>query len=451
MNRPNIIFYICHDLGQQLGCYGHMISSPNLDRFADQGVRFENSFCNSPACSPSRGCIMTGKYAHSSGGIGLAHMGWPLPREQKTIVDYLNDNGYETAHVGLNHERHAGTNHYQIDEERTWEDHRAENAINKAVEYLESRKNAEKPFYLNIGSHEVHRTSYTRHAETIYGGSVPPDEVYIPGWMPDTPALRKEFGMFQAAIRYMDTHLGRLFGAIERMGYLDNSIVVVTTDHGISANRAKGTLYDRGVETALMMHLPEGMRNGYTVDHLIQNADLAPTLLEAAGVEAPSDMQGRSFWPLLTGGTYTPHEQIFIERNFHGEKLRGDTDYRDLLDPVRSVRTRNFHYIRRFDPTVKGREWLPWEMMPAGDPTISFEGLWPEKTEPRKGEELYHVRHDPLEMRDVAAQPEYRNVKAELGVKLQKWMEDTGDFVISGEVPRRYQEPGWGNNWPRTD
>ena len=82
MSRPpNIIHFICHDLGKELGCYGKPIASPNLDRFANEGVTFTNAFCNSPACSPARGCIMTGRYAHCSGGVGLAHMGWPLPAE----------------------------------------------------------------------------------------------------------------------------------------------------------------------------------------------------------------------------------------------------------------------------------------------------------------------------------------------------------------------------------
>ena len=102
----NVLHIVCHDLGKHLGCYGALVDSPNLDRLAADGVRFDRAFCSSPACSPSRICAMTGRYAHVSGGVGLAHMGWPLGDEQRTIVDDANAAGVETAHFGFSHERH---------------------------------------------------------------------------------------------------------------------------------------------------------------------------------------------------------------------------------------------------------------------------------------------------------------------------------------------------------
>ncbi len=449
-NRPNIIFFICHDLGRELGCYDRLIGSPHFDRFAAGGVKFSNAFCNSPACSPSRCCAMTGQYAHTSGCIGLAHMGWPLPQEKKTIVDYLNEGGYETAHVGLNHERHAGTNHYQIDEERTWDDWQADNAVDKAIEYLRGRTDAQRPFYLNIGTHEVHASSYHRKTDTVYGGPIPDERVHVPLYSADMPGLRKEMGMFQSAIRFLDIQFGRLLDAVESLGFADDTIVVFTTDHGISNNRSKGTLYDRGVEVPLLMHLPKGMRTGYTVDEVIQNVDLAPTLLEAAGIEAPASMQGRSFWPLLTGKTYTPHEAIFIERNFHGQKPAGQDDFADVYDPVRSIRTRDFHYIRWYKPDAWHKPYMPWEVEdPATVHSLSEDHRLPPHSVPRATEELYHVACDPLEFVDVAGRPEYATIKNDLAARLEQWMVDTDDFVLKGTVPERYEEPGWGD-WPRT-
>lgn len=449
-DRPNIIHYICHDLGQELGCYQKPISSPNLDAFAAEGVQFVNAFCNSPACSPARGCLMTGQYAHVSGGIGLAHMGWPLPQEARTIVDYLNDAGYETAHVGLNHERHAGHNRYQVDEERTWDDWQADRAVDKALTYLKGREGKSGPFYLNIGSHEVHASAYQRKADTVYGGPVPDDDVFVPLYSPDVPGMRKEMGRFQAAIRFMDQQVGRLLQAIDDLGFRDNTIVLFTTDHGISNNRAKGTLYDRGVEVALMMRLPGGTAAGTRVTDLVQHIDVLPTLLEAAGVQRPDALQGRSFWPLLTGGDYTPHEQVFIERNFHGQKPEGQKDYADVYDPVRSVRTPEYHYIRWTKPEAWHKPWMPWETASAADSdTASTDGRYKPNPEPRAAEELYHITHDPLECIDVAQRPEYRAVKADLKARLEQWMTDTKDFALTGEPPQRYEDPGWGDDWPR--
>jgi len=438
MDRPNILYFVVHDLGKHLGCYGARVESPNLDAFAAESVKFESAFCNSPACTPSRCCAMTGLYAHTSGGVGLAHVGWPLPDEVPTIVDYLNEAGYETAHAGMQHERHPGRMRYQVEMQKHWANAHARRAVDDALAYLEKRDRG-RPFYLNIGSQQPHASTWGR-AETDYGGIVPPEDVYVPHYVPDTPQVRQEFGRFQAAIRYVDEHFGRLMAGLKRLGYDRNTLVVFTTDHGISAPRSKGSLYDRGVEITLLVRMPDGSGAGTEVRHLIQNIDYVPTLLEAAGAPLPERLQGRSFWPLLAGGEYEPHEAIFIERNFHGEnRIYGKRgDYVDRYDPMRAVRTPEFHYIKRFDPRVKCRAWLPFEIphptlkAVEGDPF----GL-PEPREPRPEAELYQVTYDPLEFIDLHERPEFRQVRRELDERLMAWMQETDDFVLLRPARRR--------------
>jgi len=450
-DRRNILYFVCHDLGVHLGCYGARVESPALDAFADESVVFDNAFCNSPCCSPSRACAMTGRYAHTTGAVGLSHLGWPLDLREQTIVDYLNEAGYETILSGVNHERHPRSDRYEVDLPETWEDWHTERAVGNALAHLE-RRDRSRPFYLNVGSQQPHASSWAR-TEEMYGGSVPPEDVWVPPYCPDTSLLRRLFGRFQAAIRYMDAQFGRLLEGLERLGYAGNTIVVFTTDHGISASRSKGTLYDRGVETALMVSLPDRAGAGTRVPHVIQNIDLTPTLLEAAGVAVPAEVQGRSFWPLLAGRPYTPHEAIFIERNFHGEHAhRGADGYVDRYDPVRAVRTPDFHYIRWFRPEIKPRPLLPFEV-PGGWAEVGerLDSAWPPSDLPRNSEELYHVAHDPLEFVDVADRPEYRQVKARLAARLEDWMKETDDFALRGKVPRRPQEPGWGPSWPLQD
>lgn len=450
--RPNILYFVCHDIGRHMGCYGVPVATPNLDEFAASGVKFTNAFCNSPACTPSRVCAMSGQYAHVSGGIGLAHLGWPMPENVRTIVDYLNDAGYETIHSGMEHDRHPQANHYKVDFEEGWEDFHAENGVNKALDYL-AKRDRSRPFYLNIGSQQPHASSW-RHTDGLYGEPVAPEDVYIPPYLPDLPGLRRGFGQFQAAIRYMDKHFGRLLEGVKKLGHDRDTIVIFTTDHGIAAPRSKGTLYDRGVEIALLVRLPEGCQAGAEVRHLIQNIDFVPTLLGAAGVPVPGHLPGKSFWPLLTGGKYTPHQHVFIERNFHGERriYGGDKDYVDRYDPVRAVRTPAFHYIRYFDPTVKCRPWLPFEVPPCLPGDMQEGRHWefcvPHPREPRPAEELFHVMHDPQEFVNVAGRPEFRQVQADLKSRLEEWMKSTDDFVLRDEVPHRYELPGWGRNWP---
>jgi arylsulfatase A-like enzyme len=426
--RLNIIYIVCHDLGKELGCYGKPILTPNIDAFARKGTLFANAYCSSPACSPSRNCAYTGLYAHNHGGMGLAHCGWSLDENVRTVVDYFNEAGYETVHAGLQHERHQASNRYQVEYNQGQGSpgrNLVENAVADAIDYLRGRgADNSRPFYLNIGTQEVHATCWQAQHNglrpNVYGGT-PDSEVYMPPYIPDTPELRKEMGNFQACIRYLDQEIQRLFAAVKELGYEHNTLVVFTTDHGISNERAKGTLYERGVEISLMASLPGVIRPEAICNELIPNIDIAPTLLDVAGIPAPDHMQGKSFWPLLADGNYKPHTEIYMERNYHGESH---------YDPMRAVRTDRYHYIRNFDPDAK-RDWLPRDNPRMRDTYRNwFTNLWPDKTIARDAEELYDIAADPEELTNLAHSPDYIGVRTELAGKLLHWMKSTEDPLL---------------------
>ena len=453
MRRPNIVYFICHDLGKHLGCYGPPIVNPHLDAFASEGIVFTNTFCSAPACSPSRACGMTGQYAHVNGQLGLTHMGWPLPDETKTIVDYLNDGGYETAHFGITHERPAGKNRYQIDGEMdSRRSEPAEHAVSEAIDYLKNRNDGSKPVYLNIGTGEVHASRWKPNLDGTYGGAVPLDNAYVPLSCAYLPAFREYFSHLQSALRYLDTQFGRLLAAMDELKLSEDTIVIFTTDHGPFHTRGKGTVYHAGTGISFLMRLPSSMRNGYRVDHLMQNIDFMPTLLEAAGVAAPDDINGRSFWPLLLDQEYAPNPHIFVERNFHGEKpdprvTGGPEALIDLYDPIRAVRSEDFLYLRNYgykDKYVR-KYWLPWEVDKTPDYVEPFNGLMlvPPSIEPRSFEELYHTAQDPQELFNLADRPEFAKIKQELAIKLDGWMQATNDHVLRGEVPERRFKPAY--------
>lgn len=436
MRPPHILHLICHDLGRHLGCYGAPVASPNLDRFAAQGLRFDRAFTNSVACSPARCCVMTGQYAHSSGGIGLSHMGWPLPDEATTLVDLLRAAGYQTAHTGLNHERHPRCMRYEVEADRHWQDWNVEHAVDDAIAFLAERADA-RPFFLNIGTQEVHATRFTRDeivADT-YGGRIPADDTYIPNYLADTPAHRHLLGGFQAAIRHFDHHVGRLLDWLDRSPYGDDTLVVITTDHGIwtPSCRDKGTLWERGVEVTLLARPPRAWRQPQVVGSLVSHIDLLPTYLDAAGAAIPAHLPGRSWWPLVTGAPFTGADLVFTERNFHGEHAPdGSHGYVDRFDPLRAVRSDRFHYIRVFDPAVKP------------DPGTWLSGPAHERAE----EYLYDVGQDQMELVNLAGRPEYRRILADHRGHLARWMQETDDFLLRGEVPAPRQAPGWGERWP---
>jgi arylsulfatase A-like enzyme len=178
-DRPNIIFIVAHDLGRMLGCYGRGFKSPNLDRFASQGALFNKTFCTTTACSPSRGCAWTGQYAHTNGLMGLVNRGWSLPVERRTIVDHMNDAGYNTALVGLDHARRFREDHRFA--EYLPADPRTAVAADNVIEFLKSRQGEDQPFYLNMGTIEVHGSQWgTWHANREKTGTEPLVERY--GW-----------------------------------------------------------------------------------------------------------------------------------------------------------------------------------------------------------------------------------------------------------------------------
>lgn len=384
--RPNIVHIICHDLGRHLRCYGRPdVASPNLDRLAAEGVRFANCFTPSPPCSPARGCMMTGRYAHSNGQIGLTHRGFPLPDGEQTIVDYLNDAGYVTAHIGFQHERQERSqNRYQ---RYGPDDGDCEAAARAAGDFLADSRGTDAPFYLNVGFNEVH-LPFTRE---VYAPD-DPVSVSVPAWLPDNVGVREELGRFNGAIRWMDEAVGTIMNAVHGAGRDHDTVVLFTTDHGMAFPRAKGMLYDAGIGVALIARLPERVgRNGYAVGELISTIDIAPTLVELAGAPIPQAVQGQSFLGLLAGGSYEPNKRVFAEKNYH-----------DCYDPIRAVRTAGYKYIRNFETRRK--------IILSSDLKVSSASaeMWPWANEPRDAEELYDLRADPAEMRNLAASPGWR-------------------------------------------
>ena len=342
----NIIYVVCHDTGRELGCYGRRILTPRLDAFASEGIRLDNMFCSSPACAPSRSCAYSGLPAHLNGQLGVTPSGCTLSPHLPTVVDYLNMGGYETVHIGFQHERYrAIENRYRV-EKGGGKLCLVENGVDAAIGYLQARKPSDKPFYLNLATAENHAGIWqeqgnNRHA---FYGTIPAEKVDYPTWYPEYEPLRRETGNFHACIQYFDSQMGRLLDAIDALGYLRNTLVIITTDHGPSGGRGKGTLYDHGTEIFFLARLPGVISPGQVSDALLQNLDLAPTLLDAAGLSVPGTMHGKSFWPLMRGTSYTPHESIVMERNFHGK---------DSADIMRAVRTKEHLYIRNFSPNAK--------------------------------------------------------------------------------------------------
>src|SRR5699024_6410101 len=222
------------------------------------------------------------------------------------------------------------------------------------------------PFYASVGFEETHRPFESFDP-------VPPETVDVPPYLPDTDKVRGALAHFYASITEMDKAVGRIIRALDANGVAENTLVIYTTDHGIAFPRAKGTLFDAGLETALIMRLPEGMRNGGRIhDELLCNIDLMPTLLDLAGVDVPASIDGKSFLPLLKNESFAGRDSMFCEMTWH-----------DRYQPMRGIRTTSYKYIRHFKDGPKVYLPLDIHLSPSG------EEVRDEYYVPNSPEELY--------------------------------------------------------------
>lgn len=431
--RPNILLIHCHDLGQYLHCYGvKTVQTPNLDRLAGEGVRFARSFCTNPGCSPSRASIFTGRWPHSNGVMGLCHanFAWDFYPDERHLGQILHDAGYRTWAVGVIHETASGFK--RCGYERYLRPAGAEPATTAAIGLLkELQAKPDKPFFLCVGFIEPHRLSYR---QPDWPGATPGDcsfpgpalasddslGVEIPGYLKDTPGTRRELAGLQGAVRFVDAQVGRLLAGLAQSGMAESTLVIFTTDHGIAMPRAKGGVYEPGVQVAFLLRLPsrKGWHGGITHQQMISNIDYLPTILDLVGVPIPKNVQGRSFAALLDGKPYQARNEIFTELNYH-----------DYYDPRRAIRTQTHKLIVNFTTA-------PAFMDPSQSWRPSSDTLTPvnHAMAYHPHVELYDLAKDPWEQNDVAERPEYASVRAHLLQRLHAHLVETKDPILHGAV-----------------
>ncbi len=440
-SRPNILLLHSHDLGRFLNCYGvSTVQTPQLNRLAAEGVLFERAFAAAPQCSPSRASIFTGRYPHCNGVLGLTHppFCWDLNPDELHLGQILKRNGYRTAGVGILHETHSGPNRCGLDEyvASPWAANVAEATIQMLTSFSSDNS---KPFYIQAGTLEPHRLPNVDPTRDMgfLGKDLKSDTslgVSIPSYLKDTAGTRTELGELQGAVRHVDDELGRILDAVKRLGLDQNTLVIFTTDHGVALPRAKCSVYEPGMETALILRLPArpGWFGGRRETAMISNIDYLPTILDAASVPIPSNVQGRSFAPLLDRQPYSPRKILFYEMTYH-----------DYYDPLRAVRTENHKLIVSFssahsfmDPS---QSWRPRSdtVVPPNDALSHHASM-----------ELYDLQQDPWEQRNLAADTSYANILDDLRNRLRSHMEQTSDPLLEGAVSDPMHQRS--TNWLRT-
>jgi arylsulfatase A-like enzyme len=408
--QPNVLYLHSHDTGRYVQPYGHQVPTPNIQRLADQGLLFRQAFAAAPVCSGSRSALLTGEAPHTNGMLGLAHRGYRLADYRHHLVHTLREAGYYSALVG---ESHVSLDPADIGYDHVCDiDHTRADAVAPATAELLRELPEHQPFFLSVGFFETHREYFepTSVRDALY--SLPPAN------LPDTPQTRRDMAAFKASARSLDQGVGAVLNALDDADVADDTLVILTTDHGIAFPGAKATLTDRGLGVMLIMRGPSGFHGGRVSDALVSQLDLFPTICELAGIGRPEWLQGRSLMPLLRKEAVEVNDELYGEITFHA-----------AYEPQRSVRTRRYRYIRRFDDFT-GTVLPNIDDGPSKDLLVEH-GL---ARRPLAREELHDLFFDPQECANVVEDPAYAAVAGDLRARLDAWMGETGDALLDGPV-----------------
>ncbi len=449
-NRPNILLITADDLNwNSVGCYGYPVEgiTPNLDRLAASGIRFEHGHVTVAVCQPSRSAMMTGRYPHRSGGEGFHRLRYPgVP----ILPGCLRAGGYRVGILGkVGHSTPYADFSWDMchDQPELGFGRDPEIYHRHAAGFMREAVAAGQPFFLMANSHDPHRPFYGNDpAEWYKEGDRPraavpsrvftPDEVVVPGFLPNLPAVRLEISEYCNSVRRCDDTVGRLLEALDGAGAADNTLVLFLSDNGMAFPFAKTNCYLHSTKTPWIMRWPGRIAAG-SVDsrHLISGIDILPTLLDVAGIGVPEGVDGFSFLPVLDGQAQEGRDRVFTQ--FHQTAKRSY--------PMRCVQDARYGYI--FNPwsndsrvfrneSQDGRSFGAMQSAAGEDAAIAARV---ELFLHRVPEELYDFTADPDALENRIDDPTCAGEGVRLQQALEAWMEKTKDPAL--EAFRNRHDP----------
>ncbi|MBE7537777.1 MAG: sulfatase [Opitutaceae bacterium] len=426
--RPNIVWLLAEDMSPNLGAYGDPdAQSPTLDRLAARGVRYERAFTVAGVCAPSRSSLITGMYASS---LGSQHMRCiaTLSAETPLLPALLRKAGYYCTN--------------NVKEDYNFVTPRG--AWDESSRKAHWRNRSENQPFFSVFDFKVTHEQFLRATPEQFaraaGGAVQiaqrdGSRLKLPAWLPDTPAVRKEWARYHEMITALDRQVAALLLQLQEDGLEDETIVIFFSDHGAGFPRAKQFLYDSSTRVPLIVYCPPRWRHllqvpaGTADRQLVSTVDLAPTVLSVAGIEPPAMMPGRVF---LGSSTGEPREYVYGIRDRMDERC----------DTSRTVRNDRFRYHRNYRPDLPHFPGLTY--MDLLQTSQEFRRLAKVGGLPvglthfmaaRQGiEELYDIQSDPAELQDLSANPDYAMELRRLRKLHFDWVRATRD---TGLIPEQ--------------
>jgi N-sulfoglucosamine sulfohydrolase len=436
--RPNILWISLEDISPDWGCYGDAQAiTPNIDKLANQGARFDCVFTHAGVCAPSRSGLITGMYPTTIGTHYMRCKGVP-PAYVKCFPEYLRAAGYYCTN--------DSKTDYNFDAPLTaWDD-------NRSGAHWRNRPDKNQPFFAVINLTTTHesqirlppRQQQNRRNMLAENEQHDPAKMVLPPYYPDTPIVRRDMANYYDNMTFTDKRVGQILKQLEEDGLVDNTIVFCFGDHGRGLPRGKRWVYDSGIRAPLVIRWPGKIEPGSVRSDLVAFVDFAPTLLALAGVELPKHLQGQ---PFLGPKTPAPRKYIYAARDRMDE----------TLDIIRAVRDERFKYIRNYRPDLPYAQDIAymnlmptmqeWRRLAQENNLVFPQTIFFEPTKPV--EELYDTKADPHEVHNLAGKPEYEEHLIRLREAHEAWRKETGDLgLIPEAVLNEQRRPG--GKWSKT-
>lgn len=464
-NRPNILFCIMDDASPHMGAYGYIWSkTPNFDRLAAEGVLFLNAYTPNAKCAPSRANVLTGRnsWQLEEAGNHVAN----FPAKFKTFPEALRENGYLTARTGkgyapgnpgmVNGKRRELIGD-PVEKQRTepWTSGMSNVDYSAEFDHFLDNKKEDKPWFFWYGAHEPHR-KYEYSSGKSHGKKLA-DIDRVPGFWPDTDTVRNDMLDYALEIEYADMHLGLMIESLEKRGLLENTVIVMTSDHGMPFPRGKAQEYEYSNKVPLAISWPEGIKKpGRVVRDMVSFIDFAPTFLELAGIQFEDSQMypspGKSLTDIFQSGedgqVNPERDVVLIGRERHDYGRPENKGF-----PIRGIVSDDYLYLYNYDTSL-------W---PAGNPEVGYldcdasptktqvlnmrrsgedESYWQLSFGKRSSiEELYHVTEDPDCMNNLAGDMDLIGLKKSMKERMEA-------MLIAQEDPRMFGNGDIFNSYP---
>jgi len=434
-----------------VGAFGAKVpdTTPNIDRLASQGMRFEHAHVTIAICQPTRAVWMTGRYPHNNGALGFD----PIRRGVPTLPEHLRANGYLTGILGK-------TEHVVPSRKTAFDYRRGRNEMRNgrsaklyakfANEFFQQVENQKKPFFFMVNAHDPHRPFDNRkpadkRATATAGSAKPsgkaakrkrgdypapsriygPDEIVVPAFLPDLPKIREEIARYYSSVRRADDVVEAILECLDDAGFAENTIVMLKSDHGIAVPFAKTNVWRNSTRTPWIVRWPGVVEpNSHDTEHLVAGVDFAPTILDALGLKPMESMDGRSFLPVLKGQKQDDRNHVFT----HINTIASKRSY-----PMRSAQTARFGLIWNGwsdgKTTFKNesQSGLTWRAMTAAAESVPEIAARVKHFAYRVPWEFYDYEQDPNALNNLINNPGSQEMIERLTGKLLEHMETTND------------------------